>query len=270
MWKCGWQSTSSPGAAAYMSSVGLYDMSSSGTMMAWQCALDEVAAAAVDGEQWVTQWHHFLLPSRGLLLLLLLLHLHLLPTSQAQCSNAISILPQHCSASTEMWLHCCAAFQLLKYKKGCLEGMFSNCNSNCNGALHSLHWIESQITLWQCAGYFALCWLVCNCVAWLVCNCVGLQLCCMVGLQLCRKERRAAQASLICNSSQGWSASFLSDADFSFSSSSSSPLSSSPSSPSSLSSLSSLLLSLYPGLKTTYRSCNLKHLDQLAPVGRRR
>lgn len=34
-----------------MSSVGLYDMSSSGTMMAWQCALDEVAAAAVDGEQ---------------------------------------------------------------------------------------------------------------------------------------------------------------------------------------------------------------------------
>ena len=110
MWKCGWQSTSSPGAAAYMSSVGLYDMSS-GTMMAWQYALDEVAAAAVDGEQWVTQWHHFLLPSRGLLLLLLLLHLHLLPTSQAQCSNAISILPQHCSASTEMWLHwCCAAF----------------------------------------------------------------------------------------------------------------------------------------------------------------
>ena len=34
-----------------MSSVGLYDMSSSGTMMAWQCVLDEVAAAAVDGEQ---------------------------------------------------------------------------------------------------------------------------------------------------------------------------------------------------------------------------
>ena len=87
------------------------------------------------------------------------------PFSQAQCSNPISILPQHCSASTEMWLHRCAAFQLLEYKKGCLEGMFSNCNSNCNGALHSLHRIESQITLWQCAGYFALCWLV------------GLQLC---------------------------------------------------------------------------------------------
>ena len=135
----------------------------------------------------------------------------------------------------------------------------------CIGLNRKLLFDNARVIL-HCVGWFAIAlhgWFAIV----LVCNRVGLQLCCMVGLQLCRKERRAAQASLICNSSQGWSASFLSDADFSFSSSSSSPLSSSPSSPSSLS---SLLLSLYPGLKTTCRSCNLKHLDQLAPVGRRR